>query len=216
MGLLGTDAFDWAGSMVQNRRPEVTFGETLSNSFYQGARHSLLYETWIDRRQRNAFVAARLEADPREGEMLSPEQIAVEFPRIIKPMRNPQTRAYARYLEDRDVREMEIMDAFQGRDAGDLPDLVARFTGGIGGAILDPLNVALAIVPYAGGFGFARRAMIGARIAGKSGMSRGILGAATAADAAISESIYATLHASSRHFLLDRQYGWDELACRVA
>lgn len=206
---------DWTGSLVKDRRPYITFGEQFKHGVSQGVRHNWFWETALDLNGRSARVSALEEEDPRNTEIISPTQIAEEFPGIRKPILSPSRRSYAKYVQERDLLEQKLNSAFVGRNSEDYSQIASGFLGGLVGGLTDPINLAMGFGVYTLPVSAVRQSIIAARLAQKTAMSRGVLAATSAADQVVANALYSAGQMATRGNLLDRHYGWDEFGLEV-
>lgn len=124
----------------QTAMPPTTLGEELAYSFEMGLKSNLTYGLW-DLWDRRNEVQSLQTMKPWYREVLQPEQIAIEYPETIMPVKSPKTRAEMEVISARDFRMKALQKVLAGKNTKQdwIPNIVAGFAGGV----VDPLGLSI-------------------------------------------------------------------------
>ena len=86
--------------------------------------------------------------NPRLAEVLTPEQIAREYPHTEAPIKTPKTRAEIELIQARDVEFRELVRAISGENTSFIPDAATEVVGGFAGFLGDPLTWATGVAAF--------------------------------------------------------------------
>ena len=167
-----------------------------------------LWDLW----RRSDEISALERDDPRMQEMLDPTEAAYEFPLLELPVRSRMTRGELTYIQKRDVERRRVERALSGSNTSAVPDIVADLTGGIAGAVADPVNIGLGLLTFAGlGHVPAARSLATMAVLGRTvAARRGAAAALMAADGFAGGLLYTAANWPIQN-LNNRPYGWGRM-----
>lgn len=160
----------------------------------------------------DSWVDDAVAKNPKLAEVLTPEQIAKEYPYTEKPIKTPKTRAEVEMIQDRDIQFRAALKAVSGENQSFAPDWIPSMLGGFGGYMLDPLTwatgiAAFSLAPLIPG---VANMMTVANISKLALSRRGAAAAVLAVDGWLQQAMYSTLHAGTSR-LAERPYSWGRL-----
>ena len=200
----GSSVTGWLESPVP-----IGFRELAEGSFGLNWEHSLgkgLYELLY---QRENEVQRRIKENPRLSEILSPEQIAKEYPHTENPIRTPRSRAEMEIIQADDMKRARMMRSLSGQYTSAIPSLVPTLGGGLAGSFLEVLPIVFGV----GSMGLisqlsgARRLATAAALAKGSIARRGSAATVLALDGFVGGLGYSLTNMPVQR-KLDRPYHW--------
>ena len=206
--MLGRRAFDLSGSLWLNAPPDLTFAEKMGLNFDIGFRSNMATQWAEELTVGSKRVKSFLAKNEDDSRILSPEEVATEFPEIQTTAKSSMRRAEARYLAERDQREVTLRAALQGRSSGLVGDTLPALLGGLGAGAMDPFAWTAAMLPAFLPFqnvSRLRKMVMAAKAAKMGPVNRLVLGGSSFLDAAIGEVAYVAAHAATSP-MMNREY----------
>ena len=128
-------------------RPPTTFWEETQLS-YRAAKNTGLWGGMWDKLDRSSGVEELYQDDFTLREKLTPEQIAIEFPDTVMPIKTPKTRGEMQLINERDFKEKSLMQALAGKNMSFLPDILPNLAGSLGAGLTDPFSWVIGLATW--------------------------------------------------------------------
>ena len=168
---------------------------------------------WSKFVSRDDDIQVLKDASPRMQEVLTPEQIALEFPNTQEPIKTPRTRAEMTVLEMEDISRANMMAGISGKYTSMIPSIIPSLGGSLAGSIADPTTILMGF----GSIGLISKIPAMRKFAtmanfGKSMIERrGAAAAIGATEGFVGGALYSLANMPLQRSL-DRTYKWGRVA----